>query len=117
MTLRNLLLSEWTKFRTIRSTVSSLWLTFLVSAGLTVAIGLRLRSTFGQTSASYQESFDPTEFSLGAVSLGQILVIAFGVLLVGTEYDSGTIRSAIAAVPHRLPHRSRRLPSSEPAST
>jgi ABC-2 type transport system permease protein len=101
MTLPNLLQAEWTKFRTIRSTVSTLWLTFLVSAGLTVAIGWRMRTSFDAVSSSYRESFDPTEFSLSAAALGQILVIAFGVLLVGTEYDSGTIRPATAAVPHR----------------
>lgn len=103
MTPGDLLRSEWTKITTIRSTVATLQFMVVISVGLTVAFGLRMRSSFDETSPSYQESFDPTEFSLGAVSIGQILVIAFGVLLVGAEYDSGTIRAAIAAVPKRTP--------------
>ncbi|MEV6184313.1 ABC transporter permease, partial [Streptomyces sp. NPDC052015] len=46
-------------------------------------------------------SFDPTFISFAGMSLGQLAMIVFGVLVVSNEYSTGMIRSSLAAVPQR----------------
>ncbi|GAB2755788.1 ABC transporter permease [Amycolatopsis magusensis] len=96
-----ILLSEWTKLRTIRSTVWALVLTFVLSVGISVLLAGYLNGSFDSFDAGYRDSFDPIEFALGTIAYGQIVLVAFGVLAVSSEYGSGTIRSSLAAVPRR----------------
>ncbi len=53
-------------------------------------------------------TFDPTAVSFSGMILGQLAMVIFGVLVVGTEYSSGMIRTSLAAVPRRGPSSSRR---------
>ncbi|MGW0660142.1 ABC transporter permease subunit [Streptodolium elevatio] len=46
-------------------------------------------------------NFDPIFVGLYGLAIGQLALVAFGVLLVGSEYSSGTIRTSLAAVPRR----------------
>ncbi|MGW3966101.1 ABC transporter permease subunit [Amycolatopsis sp. NPDC005003] len=96
------LLSEFTKIRTVRSTTWTLVLAFVVTVALSVALALYMRSVFDRISASERQAFDPAEFALGTVAYGQVVLVAFGVLVVGSEYGSGTIRASLVAVPRRL---------------
>jgi ABC-2 type transport system permease protein len=99
-----ILRSEWTKLRTIRSTGWMLALTLVVSTGLNVVNGLSVRHAY-QTGngALVRPDFDAADAGfLGLVS-GQLALLAFGALLVTTEYGSGTIRATLAAVPRRGP--------------
>ena len=48
-----------------------------------------------------QLSFDPTFISFAGMSLGQLAMIVFGVLVVSNEYSTGMIRTSLAAVPQR----------------
>ncbi|CAO0833408.1 hypothetical protein SMICM17S_12485 [Streptomyces microflavus] len=43
----------------------------------------------------------PEAVSFSGTVLGQLAMIVFGVLVVGTEYSSGMIRTSLAAVPQR----------------
>jgi ABC-2 type transport system permease protein len=96
------LLAEFTKIRTIRSTTWTLLLTFVISVALSVALALYMRSAFDRMSPADRQSFDPAEFALGTVAYGQVILVAFGVLVVGSEYGSGTIRASLVAVPRRM---------------
>jgi ABC-2 type transport system permease protein len=94
--------SEWTKLRTLRSTVWMLALTFLISVGLAVASGASVRAAYQNGNAALvRPDFDPVYSGFVGLLYGQLALIAFGCLLVTTEYGSGTIRATIAAVPQR----------------
>ncbi|GAA3126989.1 ABC transporter permease subunit [Streptosporangium carneum] len=89
--------AEWTKIRTVRSTFWTLPLTFVLSVGLGHLIGL----SFADGVSGREETFDPLFAAFYGLTLGQLPLVAFGVLLVGAEYTSGTIRASLAAVPRR----------------
>lgn len=102
-----LLLSEWTKIRTVRSTIWTLIVFVVVSVGLTALFALVIVATWtGKGSASRHASVisDPVSTLLGTgVSLGQLAVCVLGVLVMTTEYSTGVIRASLLAVPRRLP--------------
>lgn len=96
-----LLAAEWTKIRTLRSTVWTLLLTFLLSVGLGSLIGFSLRSGFDRMDAAARRNFDPVGAGFLGLTIGQIALVVFGVLLISAEYGSGTIRASLTAIPRR----------------
>ena len=101
-----LLRSEWTKIRSLRSSVAALVLLVVVTVGFTALfVGL----TVGQwdqldTVQKMTYELDPTRLILGAgFQLSQLAVCVLGVLVIANEYSSGTIRASLLAVPHRTP--------------
>ncbi|WP_194909242.1 ABC transporter permease [Catenulispora rubra] len=96
----NLLISEWTKLRSVRSTY---WTT-VVSALATVAIaGLvcgRYVHDFDHMRPAERQS-DLTNFGLTGVFLAQIAFGTLGVLAISSEYGTGMIRATLTAVPQR----------------
>jgi ABC-2 type transport system permease protein len=106
LAIGGLLRSEWTKIRSLRSSVAALVLLVVVTIGFTALfVGL----TVGQWNEldsvqrlTYQ--LDPTRLILGAgFQLSQLAVCVLGVLIIANEYSSGTIRASLLAVPHRTP--------------
>lgn len=93
--------SEWTKIRSVASTVWTLSLTMVVTIALGVLISLLAKNEFDSLSRDDQLSFDPTFISFAGMSLGQLAMIVFGVLVVSSEYSTGMIRVSLAAVPQR----------------
>ncbi|MFJ6213054.1 ABC transporter permease [Streptomyces sp. NPDC092296] len=94
------LLSEWTKIRTVRSTAVTLIAAFVVTVGLSALICAVANSNF-DSFADSSTPFDAASTSFAGMVLGQLAVIVFGVLVVGNEYSSGMIRVSLAAVPKR----------------
>jgi ABC-type transport system involved in multi-copper enzyme maturation permease subunit len=95
------LASEWTKVRSVRSTIWTLLSTFLVSLVLSAAFSWFLRTNFNELDSSDRERFDAAAFGFFGLQFGQIMIVIFGVLVVSTEYTTGMIRSSLAAVPQR----------------
>jgi len=97
------LASEWTKLRSLRSTVWSL----VAAVGMLVGFGLLFSwgvvSRWDRLGARERLTFDPTRISLGGVFLAQLAIGVLGVLIIGGDFSSGMIRSSLAAVPKRLP--------------
>ncbi|MFD6416689.1 ABC transporter permease subunit [Streptomyces sp. NPDC060194] len=93
--------SEWTKIRTVSSTVWTLTCAFLVSVALSAVLCIVTKNTYDDLSDAEQATFDPTFISFSGLTLGQLAMVVFGVLVVGTEYSSGMIRTSLAAVPQR----------------
>ncbi|WP_370414940.1 ABC transporter permease [Streptomyces fradiae] len=93
--------SEWTKIRTVSSTVWTLASALAVTVAMSAALSALLKSTFDDLSELEQATFDPTFVSFSGMVLGQLAMVVFGVLVVGTEYSSGMIRTSLAAVPQR----------------
>ncbi|GLW69195.1 ABC transporter [Kitasatospora phosalacinea] len=92
--------SEWTKIRSVRSTVWSLVSVFLI----TVALGLAISLVARNNPTDFTEGgrpFDATAISFIGVGFGRLAIVVFGVLAVGNEYSSGMIRVSLAAVPQR----------------
>ncbi|MFB7497095.1 ABC transporter permease [Streptomyces sp. NPDC056161] len=93
--------SEWTKIRSVASTVWTLSLAVVVTIALGMLISALSRSQFDDMPARERVSFDPTYVSFAGMTLGQLALIVFGVLVVSNEYSTGMIRTSLAAVPRR----------------
>ncbi|MFG2604697.1 ABC transporter permease [Streptomyces sp. NPDC048514] len=93
--------SEWTKIRSVSSTVWTLSLAVVVTVALGMLISALTRSQFDDMPLRERLSFDPTMISFAGMTLGQLAMIVFGVLVVSNEYSTGMIRVSLAAVPQR----------------
>lgn len=100
--MADLVRSEWTKLRTVRSTAWTLGMTALVGlAASGIATGVT-RAQWAAMSASNKASFHPVEVSLMGVYLGGTLLLGIlGILVMSSEYATGTIRATLAAAPRR----------------
>lgn len=91
--LGNALASEWTKIRSVQSTVWTLAAMFALMLG----IGLLADAyDFGRTDIG-----DYLSDGLGGFIVGQIPVVTLGVLVVTSEYGTGMIRTTLTAYPRR----------------
>ncbi|MCX0246101.1 MULTISPECIES: ABC transporter permease [Streptomyces] len=95
-TLGDAIASEWTKIRSVRSTM---W-TLGVMTALLLVIGVL---TAVAVSASDAQMNDTPVLSLGffGVLLGTICVITLGVMTIASEYGTGMIRTTLTACPSR----------------
>jgi ABC-2 type transport system permease protein len=102
-----LLMSEWTKIRSVRSTPWTLVIFAVVSLGLTALFTwLTLQSFNGHGNGARNSGIltDPVNFILGTgLGLGQLAICVLGALVITSEYSSGTIRASLLAVPRRYP--------------
>jgi ABC-2 type transport system permease protein len=100
--MADLVRSEWTKLRTVRSTIWTLGMTvFIGLAASAIAMGVT-RAHWATMSASNKASFHPIEVSLMGSDLGGTLMLGIlGILVVSSEYATGTIRATLAAAPRR----------------
>jgi len=102
--LRAALVSEWTKLRSVRSTVWALVLTSAFTIGLSALfcwafVNRDERRRDGSLRNFFE--FDPTARSLRGVVLAQLAIGVLGVLVMSSEYATGMIRTSLAAVPNR----------------
>ena len=88
--------AEWTKLRTLTAT----WWLLLGVSVLTLALGAAVDAN--TTYSAFGPVQDTAEVSLTGVYIGQAVVTLLAVLMVGSEYSTGMIRSSLAAVPRRL---------------
>jgi ABC-type transport system involved in multi-copper enzyme maturation permease subunit len=101
-----LLLSEWTKIRSLRSTVWSLVLLVVMNIGFTALFTALTMSQWSKSDASEHARLvgDPTSAILASgLELSQLAICVLGVLVIASEYSSGTIRVSLLAVPRRTP--------------
>lgn len=97
----DVLRSEWTKLRSVRSTYWTLLAAVVVTVGISALVCSIYASQYSTMSASDRAFFDPTSFSLNGVFLAQFAIGVLGVLIITGEYSTGAIRSTLAAVPQR----------------
>ncbi|MFD8547722.1 ABC transporter permease subunit [Streptomyces sp. NPDC059649] len=92
--LGHALASEWTKIRSVRSTIWTLGVLLL----LIVGIGL-----LATLAAGSEREMDPL-LAVGFVGvlLGSLCVIPLGVLSISSEYGTGMIRTTLTACPSRV---------------
>jgi len=100
---RRILLSEWTKLRSVRSTKWSLAVGFLLTIAFPVIFALVTRSHWHSMSANERSGRHPLDIALAGVNVAQLAIAVLGVLLISAEYSTGSIRSTLTAAPKRLP--------------
>jgi ABC-type transport system involved in multi-copper enzyme maturation permease subunit len=97
----DVLRSEWTKLRSVRSTYWTLIAAVFTTVGLSALISAIYAHQYPTMSAANRANFDPTAFSLNGVFLAQLAIGVLGVLIITGEYSTGAIRATLAAVPQR----------------
>ena len=92
--LSHALRSEWTKIRTVRSTMWTLGVMMVLVVGIDLLIVVPI-----------SHDNDPTTPVLAAglfgLMLGQVAVLTLGVLVITSEYGTGMIRTTLTSCPRR----------------
>ena len=103
----NLMRAEWTKIRSVRSTVWTLVVFVVVCIGFTALISWLTETHWYGPKAPARDAraiSDPVGFILGTgIGLGQLAICVLGVLVITSEYSTGVIRASLLAVPRRIP--------------
>jgi ABC-2 type transport system permease protein len=103
LAFRHVLLSEWTKLRSVRSTKWSLVVGFFLTIAFPVIFSFVTSSHWGSMSPHDRADRHPLDIALAGVNVAQLAIAVLGVLLISAEYSTGSIRSTFTAVPKRLP--------------
>jgi ABC-type transport system involved in multi-copper enzyme maturation permease subunit len=102
-----LLTAEWTKIRSVRSTIWSLLAFVIVAIGFSALIATVISNTWnnpGNHPNHLTLQTDPTAVLFGAgFGLGQLAICVLGVIVMSSEYSTGAIRASLLAVPRRIP--------------
>jgi ABC-type transport system involved in multi-copper enzyme maturation permease subunit len=93
--------SEWTKLRTVRSTMWSLAFTVISIIGLGVLLSALMVGRWDNRSPSEITGFDPLLYSYAGLNLAQLSIGVLGVLVMTSEYTTGVIRLTFGATPQR----------------
>jgi ABC-type transport system involved in multi-copper enzyme maturation permease subunit len=93
----DLLASEWTKFRSVRSTYWSLLVAVVTPIGASVLVAF----AFAHQPASAGPPPDPLLPEVLSLEYAVIAVSVMGVLAFSAEYSTGLIRTTFAAAPRR----------------
>jgi hypothetical protein len=91
--------SEWTKFRSLRST---LW-TMTMSVALLIGLGAMFSAIAVGSTTGMDPGNTPISTSLTGTFFAQLAVGVLGALMITGEYATGMIRASLAVVPKRLP--------------
>ncbi|MFJ9901727.1 ABC transporter permease [Streptomyces sp. NPDC101152] len=96
--LGHALASEWTKIRSVRSTMWTLgvFLVLVIGIGLLVAVLVRANASEGSMAND-----NPLSYGVFGLLLGSICIITLGVLTTASEYGTGMIRTTMTACPSR----------------
>lgn len=102
----HVLLAEWTKIRSVRSTVWSLALLIASTLGFTALFTWLTVLQWDKSDPSQRAQIvaDPVSTILGSgLEFGQLTICVLGVLVISSEYSTGVIRASLLAVPTRIP--------------
>jgi hypothetical protein len=95
------MVSEWTKLRTVRSTIYSLALMVVLTIGIGILTTAVVAFRWQHLDPGFRATFDPVRLSLAGLLFGQLALGVLGVLVVSSEYGTGTIKATFTAVPNR----------------
>jgi ABC-2 type transport system permease protein len=103
LTQGRVVLSEWTKLHSLRSTRWSLLVATVLTIGLPVLFSFVVSSRWGHMSLRERADRQPLDIALAGVNVSQLAIAVLGVLVITGEYSTGMIRASFTAVPKRLP--------------
>lgn len=95
--------SEFTKFRSLRSTLYTLLTAVALMIGVGAVFSAVTASQYHTFGAAERATFNPVTTSLNGAIFAVVAFGVLGVLLISGEYSTGMIRSSLTAVPRRLP--------------
>ena len=101
----SLVRAEWIKIRSVRSTVWTLVLMLVLAVGVSVLISAVTAAHWSTSDSGSRAGVlrDPVGTIFGGMGLAELVACSLGVLVVTSEYSSGTIRASLLAVPRRWP--------------
>jgi ABC-type transport system involved in multi-copper enzyme maturation permease subunit len=94
--------SEWTKLRTVRSTMWTLVIIVVLGLGISAIATAETRANWSTMSPQSIATFDPVSLSLVGLFIAQFAMGVLGVLVITSEYSTGTVRAVFAAAPQRM---------------
>ena len=103
VTQARVILSEWTKLRSVRSTRWSLLAATVLTIGFPILASAVISSHWGHQSLEERATFNPLDPALIGAQIAQLAIGILGVLVISAEYSTGMIRATFTAVPKRLP--------------
>src|SRR5207244_11926567 len=103
VTQARVVLSEWTKFVSLRSPLWSLGVGVLLTIACPIVFAVVTGSHWSHMSAADRAGRHPLDIALAGVNVAQLAIAVLGVLVITGEYSTGMIRSTLIAVPKRLP--------------
>jgi hypothetical protein len=89
--------SEWTKIKSVRSTLWTLGVFLLLVVGLGLILTLFLASA-----DAHLEGTEPLQLGFPGLLVGSMCVATLGVLTTASEYGTGMIRTTMTACPSRV---------------
>lgn len=90
--------SEWTKIRSVRSTIWTLGVFVLLVIGIGLGAAALVAANSSEEALSNE---NPLSFGFFGLLLGSMCVITLGVLTTASEYGTGMIRTTMVACPSR----------------
>lgn len=93
--------SEWTKLRGLRSTWWTLLTLVVVTIGVSTLLAWLTSANLDKMSPADRASLDVTSNSMAGLVFGQLAIAVLGVMVVCSEYSTGSIRTTFTAVPNR----------------
>ncbi|WP_372511229.1 ABC transporter permease [Streptomyces cylindrosporus] len=90
--------SEWTKIRSVRSTMWTLGVFVALVVGIGLLVAALVAANAGDESLQGE---NPLSFGVFGLLLGSICIITLGVLTTASEYGTGMIRTTMTACPTR----------------
>ena len=103
VTQLRVIVSEWTKLWSVRSTRWSLLSAFVFTVGVAALACAVVSHHWPHMDPGERARFNPLEPNLAGVQIAQLAIGVLGVLLITAEYSTGMIRASFTAVPKRLP--------------
>lgn len=103
VSIAGVLRSEWTKFRSLRSSSIILAVSIVLTIGLGALISGVTASHWADVKPARRLGFDAVTTSLNGVRIAELAIGVLGVLLISSEYSTGMIRASLTSVPRRLP--------------
>ncbi len=99
--LTDALTSEWTKIRTIPSTLWILLSTVVLGVGLSALFSAVAAHVYATGTQTGRLTWDPTSISTSGGEVAQLAIGVLGTLIITSEYATHAIRTTLAAVPRR----------------
>jgi ABC-2 type transport system permease protein len=95
--LRGVVVSEWTKIRTVRSTY---WIVIMLAV-ISIGVGMLVDAVTGSVYKTIQGTLDATQTSLFTLYFGQLMMVVLGARVITADYSTKMISTSLIAMPRR----------------
>ena len=103
VTQSRVIVSEWIKFRSLRSSVWTLFAGVALLIGLSALIAAVTMSQWNDLDANTRATLDPIGAATSGSTFAQLATGVLAILMITGEYATGMVRASLTVVPRRLP--------------